>query len=195
MKNAFMSGGALVAWLVSIGLMTGAAQSHTAQPETSQFEATNDDSDRGESSADQERIRRGFEIAPVRLNLRGKDPGLVGLGSYIVNTGGCNDCHTNPPYVEGHDPFLGQPEKINAAAYLAGGTPFGPGLVSANLTPDASGRPAGLTFREFKRALRTGRDPDDGHILQVMPWPVFGKKIDLELRAIYEYLRAIPSIR
>lgn len=28
-------------------------------------------------------IQRGFEIAPVPLNLIGKDPALVGLGSYI----------------------------------------------------------------------------------------------------------------
>jgi hypothetical protein len=26
-----------------------------------------------------------------------------------------------------------------------------------------------------------------------MPWPVYGKMINRDLRAIYEYLRAIPS--
>jgi hypothetical protein len=41
-------------------------------------------------------IWRGFEIAPVPLNLAGKNWGLVGLGSYLVNTTGCNDCHTHP---------------------------------------------------------------------------------------------------
>jgi len=41
--------------------------------------------------------------------------------------------------------------------------------------------------------MRTGRDPDDGHILQVMPWPVYRNMTDGDLRAIYEYLRAIPS--
>jgi hypothetical protein len=30
--------------------------------------------------------------------------------------------------------------------------------------------------------------------LQVMPWPVYGKMSDRDLRAIYEYLRAIPSL-
>ena len=33
-----------------------------------------------------EQILRGFEIAPVKLNLKGKDWALVGLGSYLVNT-------------------------------------------------------------------------------------------------------------
>jgi hypothetical protein len=40
-------------------------------------------------------IKIGFEIAPVRLNLEGKNRALVGLGSFIVNAqGDCNGCHT-----------------------------------------------------------------------------------------------------
>jgi len=142
------------------------------------------------------RVQRGYQINPVSLHLRGRDRTLVGLGSYIINAqGGCNDCHTNPPYAEGGDPFLGQPKRINTAGYLAGGQQFGPGIVSANLTPHENGLPAGLTFPEFKRALRTGHDPDDpGEILQVMPWPVYGNMTDRDLRAVYEYLRSIPSI-
>ena len=107
--------------------------------------------------------------------------------------GGCNDCHTNPPYAPGGNPFLGEPKEINADHYLAGGMVFGP-FVSANITPDASGRPAGLTLDEFKELLRTGVDPDSGELLQVMPWPVYGNMSNLELRAIYEFLRAIPSL-
>jgi hypothetical protein len=38
-------------------------------------------------------ILRGYEIAPVPLNLIGKDWALVGLGSDLVNSTGCNDCH------------------------------------------------------------------------------------------------------
>ena len=56
--------------------------------------------DAAEVSAEQARILRGFEIAPVPLRNR-RSP-LVGLGSYLVNAGGgCNDCHTNPPYAPG----------------------------------------------------------------------------------------------
>lgn len=40
-------------------------------------------------------VRIGFEIAPVPLNLVGKDPWKVGLGSFLVNAvGDCNGCHT-----------------------------------------------------------------------------------------------------
>ena len=143
-----------------------------------------------------ERIARGFAIAPVPLDLRGKNRAFVGLGSYIVNAqGACNDCHTNPPFQMGGDPFLGQPRKVNVERYLAGGTPFGPGIVSRNITPRANGLPAGLTIQEFLSVMRTGRDPDEpGKILQVMPWVVYGQMRWADLRAVYEYLRAIPSV-
>lgn len=145
-------------------------------------------------------IRTGFDIAPVPLNLRGKNEQLVGLGSYIVNAnGGCNDCHTNPSYEEGGDPFQGQPERINRRGYLAGGREFGP-FVSRNLTPDRNGLPGGLTYSQFLLTMRHGIDlknepatPFPSPLLQVMPWPVLGKMTDLQLRAIYEFLSAIPS--
>jgi hypothetical protein len=147
---------------------------------------------------DESLIQRGFEIAPVPLNLQGKNRALVGLGSYIINTGGCNDCHTNPSYAPGGDPFAGEPEQINVPCYLSGGMDFGP-FRSRNLTPDSQGRPAGLTYAEFLHVLRTGEDttspfdpPFDGGLLQVMPWPVFGKKTDRDIMAMYEYLKAIP---
>ena len=118
---------------------------------------------------DASEIQRGFEIAPVNLDLKGKNRALVGLGSYIVNTGGCNDCHTNPPYADGGDPFQGQPEQINVDCYLSGGMSFGP-FVSRNLTPDSQGLPAGLTLDRFIHTLRTGQDPDNpDELLQVMP--------------------------
>ncbi len=147
-----------------------------------------------DDESEQEKIERGLSLSPVPLNLDGKDRDLVGLGSYIVNAqAACNDCHTNPPFEPGGDPFKGEPEKINAARFLGGGTPFGPTLVSPNITPDASGNPGGADFEEFQRYMRTGRE-EDGDILQVMPWPIYKNMSDRELRAIYEYLRAIPHV-
>jgi hypothetical protein len=139
--------------------------------------------------------KRGLAIAPVPLNLDGKSKKLVGEGSYIVNTS-CVDCHTSPVFEPGGNPFFGQAEKINTAGYLAGGALFGP-FTSANITPDAQGLPAGLTFEQFKEVMRTGidlkhRHPQFGPLLQVMPWPAFSKLTDDDLESIYEYLRAIP---
>ena len=163
-----------------------------------------DQGDEGDDEAS--RIQRGFDVAPVPLDLTGKNRALVGLGSYIVNTQAiCSDCHTWPQFVPDGNPSLGQPEQTNTAGYLAGGRPFLGGTVfSRNLTPDPdSGRPADLTFEEFERILRTGIDDDelpphipsaDNDLLQVMPWPYFQKMTRRDLLAIYEYLRAIPSV-
>jgi hypothetical protein len=141
------------------------------------------------------RIIKGYRISPVELNLRGKNRLLVGLGSYFVNAAGaCNDCHTNPPFEEGGDPFRGETEIINADQFLAGGRAFGP-IIAPNITPDEYGRPAGLTFAQFESLIRTGRDAEDpDRILQVMPWNVYRNLTTQDLRAIYEYLRAVPSL-
>jgi hypothetical protein len=158
-----------------------------------------DDEDNGKDG-DESKVQQGFRIAPVQLNLHGKNRNLVGLGSYIVNAqGACNDCHTNPPYAADGDPFQGQPTKINAAGYLGGGVQFGP-FTSRNITPDKTGRPeGGHTFAEFRQIIRTGIDLDNAHpqfgpLLQVMPWPVYRNMSDRDLRAIYEYLSAIPCV-
>src|ERR1051325_3359608 len=131
-------------------------------------EKGNDDDN---SRSERKRIEKGFEIAPGRLTFKNKDRDLVGLGSYIVNAqAACGDCHTCPTYAPGHNPFQGGDGAINATNYLAGGVPFGP-IISANITPDASGKPAGLDFDEYLELIRTGHDPDEpGEILQVMPW-------------------------
>ena len=76
---------------------------------------------------------------------------------------------------------------------MGGGRRFGPVIVARNITPDEHGRPAGLTRDQFIRILRTGMD-EDGEILQVMPWPVYGDMTDGDLKAIYEYLSSIPSL-
>src|SRR5688572_32396239 len=132
------------------------------------------------TAAQGSRIQRGEAVAPVPLNMTGLNPALVREGSYIVNAqGGCNDCHTVPSYAEGGNPFLGQPELINAPCYLAGGAQFGP-FTSRNITPRANGLPANRTLAEFKQLMREGTDFFGGAtpILQVMPWPVYGKMSD-----------------
>ncbi len=132
-----------------------------------------DDDDSAES-----KIQRGFEIAPVPLDLRGKNPALVGLGSYIVNAvGDCNGCHSAGPQTEftktGNPYTLSPPfsgtKQLNVNTYLGGGRDFGPyvnlpHLYSRNLTPDKTGRPAGgLTYDQFVEVLRKGTDFDHVH--------------------------------
>lgn len=144
---------------------------------------------------DDQQVRLGFKLSPVPLKTRGRNIELLGLGSYLVNTGGCGECHTHPAFLPGSNPFMGQSEAINAEQFMAGGRMFGPAIKAPNITPDEYGRPAGLDFAAFEAAIRTGRKPDgSGRIMQVMPWPQMGKKTTRELRAMYEYLRSIPSL-
>jgi hypothetical protein len=173
---------------------------------------------------EESKVEIGLSIAPVRLDLESKDRRLVGLGSFLVNAvAGCTDCHTaaDPTkwYLPGGNPFFGQPGKLNPDVYLGGGRDFGPlipgsaHIASRNLTPDKTGRPGGRTFGEFRQIMRTGVDldklhpactgapdstcvpaPFDGSLLQIMPWPAYQNMTDDELRAIYEYLSAIPCV-
>jgi hypothetical protein len=164
----------------------------------------NDNDQNREDRDTQSKIQIGFDIAPVPLNLQGKNRALVGLGSYIVNAqGGCNDCHTCPSYVQGTNPFpvpfgAGVPGHgmINPVNYLAGGVVFEvpgfPPVISKNITPDATGKPEGLTLEQFKNVMRTGFDPVDKDTLAVMPWPIYRNMTDRDLEAIYTYLSAIP---
>ena len=102
-----------------------------------------DNGNNGGNTGDGELVQIGYAIAPVPLNLEGKNREqrrLVGLGSFIVNAqGDCNGCHTagGPPnfnYANNGNPyFLNQPlgTKTDPTTYLAGGSPFGPAVPSS----------------------------------------------------------------
>lgn len=187
-----------------------------------------------DGSSEESKIQQGFAIAPVPLNLAGRNRALVGLGSYIVNAqADCNGCHSMSPqteYTGPGNPYLLSPPKgpftgktiVNPQTYLGGGRDFGafpvdgpfPHIFSRNLTPDKTGRPeGGNTFQQFLTILRTGKDfdhlhptctgapngtclpvPFNGDVLQIMPWPTYQNFTDHDIRAIYEFLSAIPCI-
>jgi hypothetical protein len=125
----------------------------------------------------------GLAIAPVPLNLVGKDQTMVGLGSFLVNAvGDCNGCHTGgqPPnlnYAAGGNPYFSQPLKVDPTVYLSGGQNFGavgtptgssmyagPNIIARNLTPDKTGMPeGGHTLSEFLQIMTSGRDYDNLH--------------------------------
>ena len=133
-----------------------------------------------ESDNGQSEIQRGLSIAPVPLNLKDNKRGLVGLGSYYVNgVSDCVGCHSG------------------ATGHLGGGNPFGP-VFSRNLTPNAAGLPAGLTFDEFKAVIQHGTEfkniAPPGPTLIVMPCQELRIATDKWIEAVYEYLKAVPCI-
>lgn len=141
----------------------------------------------------------------------------VERGAYLVNIGGCNDCHTpfkmgpNGPEPDRSRLLQGHPEemKMPAAPQLPAGpwiwtgaatnTAFaGPWGVSyaANLTPD---RLTGIGIWDeemFVKTIRTGRHWGAGRpILPPMPWQNVRGLTDEDLRSVYAYLRSIKPIR
>jgi hypothetical protein len=135
----------------------------------------------------------GLRIAPAFINMKGKDPTLVGLGSFIVNAqADCNGCHGSDPaneYLPTNNPYFlppnDSPAIYNQATYLNGGQNFGPvgpgvvkdatsplfsfpgfgpNIISRNLTPDYTGKPeGGNDLRTFMIIMRTGHDFDKLH--------------------------------
>jgi mono/diheme cytochrome c family protein len=109
----------------------------------------------------------------------------VKYGEYLVNAGSCSDCHT--PRVNGAPDFT---------RYLAGGNSFrtdGFKVASANITPDKEGGIGTWTEKMFLQKFKVNSreefvDRDPGKNNTVMPWSLFGKMKEEDLKAIYAYL-------
>jgi hypothetical protein len=135
--------------------------------------------------------------SPVTLNLAGKNLTDVTRGSYLVNAvANCGNCHSLTLYKTGTDPYKGDPVQIETTSYLSGGKKFSKDTItSANLTPDPTGKPAGLTLKLFVAALTKGEDPENAtQHLSVHPWPIYKNITATDAKAIYEYLKAIPPL-
>ena len=138
-------------------------------------------------------------------------------GAYLVMTMGCNDCHTplkmgeNGPEPDMSRMLTGHPEGVvmppapqlpagpwlwvGAATNTAFAGPWGVSF-TANLTPDPDTGLGKWTEKMFIDTLRTGRHQGIGRpVLPPMPWPVYGKATDDDLKAIYAYLRSLPPVK
>lgn len=94
-------------------------------------------------------------------------------GKYLAAS--CIGCH--------HPNFSGGP--------IAGGPPDWP--PATNLTPGAGGAVTNWTEADFLAALRTQKRPDGSSLSPVMP-AAFGQMTDLELKAIWAYLRTLEPL-
>jgi hypothetical protein len=142
-------------------------------------------------------------------------PDPVERGRYIVNTGGCHDCHTpwkmgpNGPEpdmalaLSGHPADAKLPPPPAAAGpWIWGGSAtntafWGPWGISyaANLTSDQNTGLAVWTEQMFLTAIREGKHMGTSRpILPPMPWHVFKNFTDDDLKAIFAYLRTVPPV-
>jgi hypothetical protein len=138
-------------------------------------------------------------------------------GKYLVDTGGCMDCHTpmkmgpNGPehdmtrHLSGHPASLVMPPVpalpegpwmgVFAATNTAWAGPWGVSF-TANLTPDADTGLGKWTVKNFTDTFRTGRHKGSGReILPPMPIPAFNHFTDADLEAIFAFLRTVPAVK
>ncbi len=134
----------------------------------------------------------------------------VERGRYLVTIAGCHDCHS--PKVDmmmtpdsarllSGRPMTTQPPvqgttDIRASLDLtAWAGPWG-NSYAANLTPD---RETGLGARydeaAFIKTIRTGKKPEGEILAPPMPWPVYSKMTDEDLKAVFAYLRTLTPVK
>jgi len=119
---------------------------------------------------------------------RAEDTG-VAHGQYLVQLGGCTDCHT-----PGH--LLGKPDMVR---YL-GGSDVGievAGLgtfVAPNLTPDRETGLGSWTKEEMIVAIQTGVRPDGRVLAPIMPWRAYAGLTKADAGAIVDYLGSLPPV-
>lgn len=116
-----------------------------------------------------------------------KRDSTVEYGRYLANyVGDCIGCHTERDLKTGE--FLGKP-------FAGGGTFDEKGAahiyISPNLTPDQnSGQMTTWSESQFVNRFRGGRVYADSP----MPWELFSRVDDVELKAIYKYLMSLDPV-
>jgi hypothetical protein len=137
----------------------------------------------------------------------------VARGKYIVNSSGCNDCHTpwkmgkqgpEPDmtrFLSGHPEKLRMPKVELPAGHWMGAPymtefqgPWGK-TYAMNLTPDVNTGIGIWTEDMFIRAIREGKHMGQSRpIMPPMPWTVYRNLNDEDLKSVYAFLRTIPAI-
>ncbi len=124
-----------------------------------------------------QRPASGIPVPPKAANLE--------YGHYMAHdVYDCASCHTDgfsPRKTEGDDVFAGGMAFID---------PEGRKVYSSNITFHETGL-AHWTLEDFTRAVRDGLSPD-GSALR-FPMPRFRGMDEVEARALYDYLRSVPT--
>ena len=112
----------------------------------------------------------------------------VERGEYLANAvAECASCHTKRSPVDGS--AIGAPFSGGSEMPMDGDPTRV--FVTPNLTPDpATGHIYRWTEEQFVARFRAGRQIEGSH----MPWPLFGRMSDADLRALYRYLRTLEPV-
>jgi mono/diheme cytochrome c family protein len=110
----------------------------------------------------------------------------VGYGDYLVRIGACRDCHT-PADAQGRV----VPDMEFAGGFILTG-PYGQ-VASLNITQAPSGIPY-YTEDLFLELMRTGR-VRSRTIHDAMPWIMYGRQTDEDLKAMFTFVRTIAPVQ
>jgi mono/diheme cytochrome c family protein len=113
----------------------------------------------------------------------------VARGRYLVDVGGCNDCHT-PGY------FFG---KLDTSRRLGGSdvafeVPGVGAFIGRNLTPDRQTGIGTWTKADIVKALQTGTTPSGRILAPIMPWRGFAHLSKSDAYAIATYLKSLKPV-
>jgi len=143
---------------------------------------------------------------------------LIKRGSYLVNSIGCDDCHSPKIFTDhgfeidmehrlsGHLPGKTHLGKANTSVFKDGYILFANDLTSAvgpwgqsyaaNISSDATGI-GNWTEEQFFIAIREGKSKgirENRPLLPPMPWFVYRNMSDLDLRAIFAFLKSTRPV-
>ena len=113
----------------------------------------------------------------------------VARGRYLVQLGGCTDCHT-PGHRLGHP----DPSRFLAGADVGFDVPHLGVFVPPNLTPDKDTGIGSWSSDQIVTAIRTGKTPEGRDLFPVMPWPALSHLTDDDAQAIAAFLKSIPAV-
>ena len=117
--------------------------------------------------------------SPVAVQRPAADAPLVDRGRYLAAAGDCAGCHTT----QGGAPYAGgRPLE----------TPFGT-VLSANLTPDASGLKS-WNADQFYRAMHEGISANGDHLYPAFPYNYFAKMPRADTDALFAWLQSLPPV-
>ncbi|WAT04758.1 cytochrome c [Rouxiella badensis] len=116
--------------------------------------------------------------APASTGMTGKT--AIERGQYLAQAGDCVACHTAP----GGKPFAGG---------LGLATPFGT-IYATNITPDKDTGIGGWTDQQFMDAVRNGKGIHGENLYPAMPYNVYAKVSDQDLKDLKAYLDSVPAV-
>jgi hypothetical protein len=162
-----------------------------------------------------------FAAACALAQSSGASNAQLKRGEYLVNYGGCHDCHSpkvmtpNGPapdktrLLSGHPadaqlpplpagvvgPAPNQWAAITNSEFTAWAGPWGTSF-AANITPDNATGIGGWTADQFIKTMRTGKHLGIGRpLLPPMPWFDIAVLNDADLKAIFAYLKSMKPIQ